>query len=152
MNWILVGLLGSLGLVTALLSTHGYTRGIEPFLWLILGVFAALVVARVAGQRYFLHGLAIGLCWGALNGLTQAALFATYMANNPESARQFGDSGPPIPPRLMFLVMGPLIGLVTGVVLGGLCWAGHRVVPAITTSNVATTQTAAATTAGDPAS
>jgi hypothetical protein len=105
MNWILVGLLS--------------------ILWLVLAVFATLVIARTAGTRYFLHGLAVGIAWGLLNGVIAAALFGAYREHNPEVMASTS-RGSPSP--VMFLGGAPVIGLVTGLVLGLLAWGASRVI------------------------
>lgn len=126
MNWVLIALLSIPGLLMGLLSVRGHTRGIEPYLWLVLAVFATLVIARTAEQRFFLHGLSVGIAWGVLNGLVAATLFSTYVAHNPMPKLGGGSS---LSTRLLFVVSGPVIGLVTGLVLGGLCWGASRLIP-----------------------
>lgn len=128
MNWILVGLLAAPGLLMGLLSVRGHTRGIEPYLWIILGAFASLTIARTAGSKFFYHGLCIGLAWGVLNGLTTSALFSVYARHNPEITQRLNESADGPSPRVMFAASGPVIGLATGLVLGALCWAGTFVI------------------------
>lgn len=121
MNWTLVALLALPGLMMGLLSVKGHTRGIEPYLWLVLAVFATLVIARTAGERYFLHGLAVGIAWGVLNGLVAAGLFSVYAQHNPEVMQRMQSGGAKIAPQALFLMSAPLIGLATGLVLGLFC-------------------------------
>jgi hypothetical protein len=121
MQWTLIALLSIPGLLMGLLSVKGHTRGIEPFLWVVLAVFAALVISRTAGSRHFMHGLVVGLSWGILNGMTAAALFSIYSQHNPEVMQRL-PSGAKYAPQLMFLMAAPLIGLATGIVLGLMCW------------------------------
>ena len=131
MNWVLVSLLSIPGLMMGLLSTRGHTRGIEPYLWVVLAVFATLVITRTAEQRFFLHGLSVGIAWGVLNGLVASALFSIYLQHNPETMQRIAAGSTALSPRLMFVLSAPMIGLVTGLVLGGLCWAaGHVIRPA----------------------
>ncbi|MFQ5680067.1 MAG: hypothetical protein ACE5HP_11490 [Gemmatimonadota bacterium] len=131
MNWILVSLLSIPGVLMGLLSVRGHTRGIEPYLWIVLAVFATVVIARTAGERFFFHGFGVGIAWGVLNGLVAAAFFSVYARHNPETLERMGEGFAASSPRLMFLVSGPAIGLVTGLVLGTLCWgASHWIRPA----------------------
>lgn len=132
MNWILVLLLATPGLLMGLLSVRGHTRGIEPWLWAILGAFAALVIARTAGQRYFLHGLGVGVAWGVVNGLVAASLFATYARNNPEVMLRIGTTTGRLPPQAMFALGGIPIGLATGIALGLLSWGASRIIRPVT--------------------
>ncbi|HYE03411.1 MAG TPA: hypothetical protein VD963_09275 [Phycisphaerales bacterium] len=134
MNWPLVALLSLAGVMMGLLSVRGHTRGIEPYLWAVLAIFAAIVIARTAGGRPFLHGLATGAAWGLLNGAVAAALFPIYRRHNPEVMARIAGSGvqPGGPAddssRWMFLLGALPIGLGTGLVLGLLALLAGRVI------------------------
>jgi len=128
MNWTLVALLAIPGLMMGLLSVKGHTRGIEPYLWLVLALFATIVIARTAAERYFLHGLSVGIAWGLLNGIVATALFPIYAQNNPEVMQQMQSGGSKLAPQAIFLLTAPLIGLATGLVIGFLCWGASYVI------------------------
>lgn len=65
-----------------------------------------------------------------LKGLTAAALFPVYARHNPEAMERLqGGSG--VAPQATFLVSGPLVGAVTGLVLGLLCWGASRLIPPV---------------------
>ncbi|MCA9288403.1 MAG: hypothetical protein KDA05_07455 [Phycisphaerales bacterium] len=132
MNWLLVLLLSVPGALMGLLSVRGHTRGIEPYLWVVLGVFASLVVSRTSGGRVFLHGLAIGVAWGVLNGVVAGALFDTYARHNPEIVERFAARAGGPPARLMYLMAAPVVGLVTGLALGGMCWVASLAIRPVT--------------------
>ena len=119
MNWTVIILLSSFGLVMGLLSIKGYTQKLEPFLWLLFGIITSLVLSKNIDSRTFLHVLLIGLFWGLLNGITQSVFFDQYLANNANLHERFKQSTF-IQPRYLVLVTGPVIGLITGLVLGGL--------------------------------
>lgn len=123
MNWSVVALLSPFALIMSLLSTAGLTRGIEPYLWGVLAVLAALVVARRARRRWFLHGWLVGVAWGSINGLVQATFVSTYLAHNPEAAARFAQS--PLNPRLFMFAAGPVIGAAMGLVVGVLALAAR---------------------------
>ena len=125
MHYKLILLFSSIGLLMGLLSVAGLTQGIEPFLWLIVGIITAWVVSRKV-VRQFLHGFLIGLAWGTLNGIVQSLFFDTYMENNPH-LRPDLESIPFISARLFVLAMGPVIGLLTGAVVGGMRWGAGKV-------------------------
>lgn len=119
MNWTIILLLSSVGLIMGLLSINGYTQKIEPFLWLLFGTIAALVLSRNTDHKIFLHALLIGLFWGVLNSIIQSAFFDQYLANNTNLQERFKQPVF-IKPRYFVLVTGPVIGLITGLFLGGL--------------------------------
>ena len=119
MDWKVIIILSAFGLIMGLLSLKGFTQKIEPFLWLLFTIATALVVSKNIDSGTFLHGLLIGLFWGVINALTQSIFFDTYIANNPQARENF-DKITFVQPRYFVLITGPVIGLVTGVVLGGL--------------------------------
>lgn len=119
MNWTIILSLSSVGLVMGLLSVNGYTQKIEPFLWLIAGIATAIVLSKSAGNKIFFHALCIGLFWGLLNGILQSAFFDQYLSNNPNWQDRFKQSTF-IPPRFFVLITGVVLGLITGIALGGL--------------------------------
>ena len=119
MNWLLIILLSIFGGIMGFLSIKGYTQKIEPFLWILFAIATALVLSRNVDNRAFVHALIIGFCWGLLNGLIQSSFFDQYLANNPSLRGSF-EKSVSIPPRYFVLITGPLTGLVTGAVIGGL--------------------------------
>lgn len=126
MNWTIILLLASFGLVMGLLSIHGYTQKLEPFLWLLFGIVASLVISKNIHNKPFLHALLIGLFWGVLNGVIQSLFFDQYLTNNPNVQERFQQSRF-IPARHLVLITGPLIGLITGIVLAGLAWLFKKI-------------------------
>ncbi len=119
MDWKLIIILSVIGLIMGLLSVKGFTQKLEPFLWLLFGIATSLVLSKNIDNKTFLHGLLIGLAWGIINGLTRSVFFDVYLANNPQFQQNF-QKKTFIQPRYLGLVSGPIIGLITGLVLGGL--------------------------------
>jgi len=127
MNWTIILVLAFPGLIMGVLAINGYTQKIEPFLWLLFGLATALILSKNISSKPIFHALLIGLFWGVLNGLFQSFFFDQYIANNPGLQDRFKQSKF-LQPRQMVLVTGPVIGLVTGVVLGGLTWLFKRII------------------------
>ncbi len=119
MNWLLILLLSIFGAVMGFLSVKGYTGKLEPFLWLLFGIISALVLSKNVDNKIFLHALIVGLAWGILNAIIQSSFFDQYLTNNPNHQERFKNTGS-LKPQYFVLIMGPLIGLVTGAALGGL--------------------------------
>ena len=118
MDWKLILLLSAIGLIMGLLSVKGFTQKIEPFLWVLFGIATSLVLSKNV-DRPFLYGLAIGIGWGVLNGVIHSAFFDTYIMNNP-SIQQAFQKKTFVQPRYFALITAPVIGLITGLALGGL--------------------------------
>lgn len=126
MDWKVIIILSTIGLIMGLLSVKGFTQKLEPLLWLLFSIASALVLAKNIDHRTLLHGLLIGLAWGILNGLSQSVFFDTYLANNPALRDSFGKTAL-VNPRYMALVSGPAVGLITGLVLGGMALLLRRI-------------------------
>ena len=126
MNWGIILLLSSFGLVMGLLSIKGYTQKLEPFLWLLFAIVTTLILSKNIDNKTFMHALLIGLFWGVLNGITQSAFFDQYLANNTNLQERFKQSSV-IKPRYFVLMTGPVIGLITGLVLGGLTFLFKKI-------------------------
>jgi hypothetical protein len=119
MNWTLLVLFSFFGVVMGFLSVKGYTQRIEPFLWIAFMLIVALVFSKNIEYRLFLHGLLTGIAWGIINGGIQSYFFDSYVANNPAAHKNF-EKITFVHPRYFVLITGPVIGAITGIVLGGL--------------------------------
>lgn len=119
MNWIVIMLLSLFGIIMGVLSIKGFTQKIEPVLWLLFGIVAALVLSKNIEQKVFLHGLLVGVIWGTLNGIVQSVFFETYLASNMAIKESFTKITF-MKPRIFVLITGPVIGLFAGLIVGGL--------------------------------
>ena len=119
MDWKIIVILSVIGLLMGLLSVKGFTQKIEPVLWLLFGIATSLILSKNIEQKTFLHGLLIGIAWGIYNGAIQCAFFDIYFTNNPSIQQNFQKNSF-IQPRYFVLLTGPIIGLITGLILGGL--------------------------------
>lgn len=121
MNWVLILSLSMFGILLGFLSVFGLTKRAEPLLWLVVGFFTIFVLYQKISELIFWHGFAIGIFWGCLNSLIQSLFFKTYLKNNPKYTEAYNKSSR-LKPRYLILIVGPLLGLLTGAVLGGLAW------------------------------
>ncbi len=76
-------------------------------------------------SRFFLHGLFTSLVNSIWVTAAHIAFFTTYMANHPQEAEM---SATMSSPRLMMLATGPVVGLVSGLVLGLFCFVASKLV------------------------
>jgi len=90
---------------------------IEPWFWLAIFVFCAYVIAKVATGKYFLHGFFVSLFNCVWIIAVHVAFAKTYTANHIEMATSMP---PPLSthPRIAMLVTGPIIGILSGLILG----------------------------------
>ena len=119
MIWTIIFYLSVFGLVMGILSVNGLTQKREPVFWFLGGVIASFILARNLSTHLFVHALSIGVLWGVLNGLIQSIFFERYPEKNPKYRESY-QKKLPVKPRYFVLIAGPIIGLVTGAVIGGL--------------------------------
>jgi len=110
----------------AVASLFGLTGRLEPLLWLIILVFYAWWIATHCAGKFFLHALAVSVLNGIWISLIHALFFSTYMRNNPEMLAGYQKLPQGISPRMMMLIVGPIIGVLTGVVAGLFAWVAAK--------------------------
>jgi hypothetical protein len=116
MNWPLVLKLSLFGLAMAVATVFVIPSSLEPIFWLVIFIICAVVIARRAEGRNFVHGLLVGIVNSVWVTGAHVLLFDTYVANHQAEAQAM--STMPLPPRVMMAVIGPVIGVVSGVVIG----------------------------------
>ncbi|HVS90381.1 MAG TPA: hypothetical protein VHE59_00010 [Mucilaginibacter sp.] len=107
------------GLIMAFATVWLIPEMIEPIFWLAIFVFCAYVIAKVCREKYFLNGFVVSLfncIW--ITG-AQVIFYGSYMANH-QSIAKMSQRHPLLPthPRLEMLILGPLFGIVSGLILG----------------------------------
>jgi hypothetical protein len=118
MNWKLIVLLSLFGLAMAFATVYFVPSSIEPLLWLPIFVLCAFLIARQAPGKYFLHGLLLGILNSVWITAAHVILFEPYLAHHAREAAMMNSASMPLPPRLMMLCVGPVVGVVSGIVIG----------------------------------
>src|SRR5437867_1789951 len=118
MNWKLIFTLSLLGIIMAVSSLFGLPHNSEPFLWLLIFVIYAVWIVKKADGKYFQYALAVSVINGVWIALIHATFFSTYAANNPEAMEGYKQLPQFVGPQAMMLIMGPIIGAVTGLIAG----------------------------------
>ena len=118
MNKKLIFQLSLFGLAMAIATVYFIPSNIEPLFWLVIFIICAYLIAKKCSSKYFLHGLFVSLLNAVWITAAHIILFDTYIANHPQEAAMMTKMPMPDSPRLMMLMTGPIIGLVSGIVLG----------------------------------
>ena len=126
MNYRLIVALSFFGLAMGIATVYVIPSSIEPFCWLAIFVVCAVIIARKAPGKPFWHGLLVSLVNSFWITSAHVLLFDAYIAGHPREAGMM--AGSPLPPRLMMLLTGPAIGLISGVVLGLFALIAARIV------------------------
>ena len=118
MNKKLIFQLSLFGLVMAFATVYFIPPNIEPLCWLAIFIVCAYIISKNCTEKYFLNGLCVSLVnavW--ITGL-HILLFDKYISTHPDEALMMSKMPLPDSPRIMMLMMGPVVGLVSGLVLG----------------------------------
>jgi uncharacterized membrane protein len=118
MNWNLIFRLSLFGLFMAIATVYFIPSNIEPICWLVIFVICAIIIARNCASRFFLVGLLVSLVNSVWITSTHILLYHTYILSHVKEAEMMGKLALPTHPRLMMLISGPIVGLLSGLVLG----------------------------------
>ena len=126
MNWKLLFQLSLFGLVMGVGTVSVIPSTLEPFLWLVVFIVSAYLIATRATNRYFLHGVALGLANCVWVTGAHVLWFSQYIANHPREAAMMQSMPLPTHPRLMMVITGPVVGLISGIIIGLFAVIAHR--------------------------
>ena len=118
MNWKLIFSLSLFGLVMAFGTVYVIASNVEPIFWLAIFLVCALVIAKRAPVSCFLHGLMVGIVNSVWVTGAHVLLFARYIAGHHREAAMMTSMPLPTHPRVMMLIVGPVIGVVSGAIMG----------------------------------
>ena len=127
MNWKLIIRLSLFGLAMAVATVFWIPSNIEPICWLVIFILCAYWIARNCTGKYFLHGFLVSIVncvW--ITGF-HVLLFNTYIANHPKEAEMLSTMPMPKHPRWMMLMTGPIIGIISGLVLGLFAFVASKI-------------------------
>jgi len=118
MNKKLIFQLSLFGLAMAFATVYFIPSDIEPFCWLAIFIVCAYLIAKNCTRTYFLTGLCVSLINAVWITSIHILLFDKYIASHPQEDEIMTKMPMPDSPRLMMLMTGPLVGIVSGLVLG----------------------------------
>lgn len=118
MNWKLILQLSLFGLAMGIATVFVIPSNVEPLFWLVVLGITAYVIATRCSSRRFAHGLLVGIANSVWVTGSHVLLFHEYVANHPREAAMMSSMPLPDSPRLMMVLVGSAIGVVSGVVIG----------------------------------
>ena len=126
MNWKLIFLLSLFGLAMGIATVFVIPSNIEPLFWLVIFLICAWIIAVRAPGKYFLHGLMVSIVNSVWITAAHIILMDQYIANHQKEAAMMKSL--PLSPRVMMAMTGPLVGVVSGLVLGLFAVIAHKLV------------------------
>lgn len=118
MNWKLIFALSLFGLAMGTATVYVVPSNVEPFCWLGIFLVCAVIIARVAPGRYFLHGLLTSIVNSVWITASHVLMYDAYIANHQKELEMMSKMNVSFSPRMMMLLTGPVVGVVSGVILG----------------------------------
>lgn len=128
MNWGLIGLLSLFGLAMGVATVFVIPSNIEPLCWLVIFFFCAYVIAKNSPGLHFLHGLLIGLANSVWITAAHILLFDQYLARHAREAAMMNSMPLRSSPKLMMGIVGPVVGLISGIILGLFAFVAGKLV------------------------
>jgi len=116
MKWPLILQLSLFALAMGVATVFVIPSNIEPMLWLPIFLICAYLIAKNCTTGHFVHGLLLGLVNSVWITGAHVLFFNAYIASHAKEAQMMSAS--PMAPRLMMLVVGPVVGLFSGLVIG----------------------------------
>ncbi len=126
MNWKLIFQLSLFGLAMGIATVFYIPSNMELFYWLGIFVYCAYVIGRKAEQKYFLHGFMVSMVNSVWITSSHIILFDNYISNHQEEAAMMSGMTM-IAPQVMMAITGPIVGAVSGCVLGLFSFFAARV-------------------------
>jgi hypothetical protein len=118
MNWKLIFQLSLFGLAMGFATVFVIPSNIEPAFWLVILLVCAYAIAKKCATGHFVHGLLLGLANSVWITSAHILLFDRYLAGHSREAEMMTRMPMPDSPRLMMALTGPIVGLISGVILG----------------------------------
>jgi len=127
MNWNLIFKLSFFGLAMGIATVYFIPSNIEPFCWLGIFIYCAYVIAQSLSAQYFLHGLMVSIVNSVWITGSHLLLFDKYISNHAQEAAMMANSPMSGSPKLMMLLTGPVVGVISGLVLGLFAYIASKI-------------------------
>ncbi|MGN6532860.1 MAG: hypothetical protein ACTHK0_14055 [Ginsengibacter sp.] len=128
MNWKLIFKLSLFGLAMAFATVYFIPSDIEPFCWLIIFIICAYLIAKNCSSKYFLHGLLVSIVNAVWITAAHIILFDQYISHHAKEAEMMKKMPLPNSPKLMMLITGPVVGIVSGLILGLFAFIAAKII------------------------
>ena len=126
MNWKLIAQLSLFGLAMGVLTVFLIPSTIEPYCWLAVFIVSSWLIATRCDRAYFAHGVLTGMANSVWVTSAHVLLFRQYVARHPAEMASMASMPLSSHPRMLMAVIGPVIGVISGIVLGVFAVVAHK--------------------------
>ena len=114
-----------IGLGMGIATVFVIPSNFEPLCWLAIFAVCAAIISKKCRKWYFLNGMMVSMLSSVWVTSAHVLLFDFYKARHVSemammSGLPMGDS-----PRLMMIFLFPVVGIISGLVLGLFSYAAH---------------------------
>jgi len=124
-NWKLVLQLSMFGLGMGIATVFVIPSNFEPLFWLAIFIVCAAIISKQCRKWYFLHGLMVSMVNSVWVTSAHVLLFNSYKAGHASEMTMMAGLPMGGSPRLLMILMFPVVGIVSGLVLGLFSYAAH---------------------------
>lgn len=129
MNTKLIFRLSLFGLAMAIATICWIPGNIELYFWLVIFIICAWIIAKKCKGHYFQHGFWVSILNCIWIIILHVLFFRRYMAHHPEMFQMKMASWPFAGHmRRNMLFTGPIIGVISGIILGAFAWIASKLV------------------------
>lgn len=127
MNWKLIFQLSLFGLAMAISTVYWIPSNLEPVFWIIIFVICAYLIARNCTRNFFLHGFLVSIVNSIWITAFHVLLYKTYIEGHSKEAEMLSTMPMPKHPRMMMAFTGPVVGIISGLVLGLFAFVASKI-------------------------
>ena len=128
MNTKLIFTLSLFGLAMGAATISLIPSNIEPGFWLVIFLICAYLIAKQCSGKYFLHGFLVSVVNSIWITAAHRIFFDAYVANHQEEMLQMASMPMNVSARTAMLIVGPVIGILSGIVLGIFAFIASKLV------------------------
>jgi hypothetical protein len=118
MNWGLILKLSLAGIVIGLASVFADISGVETWIWLLLYVVYAIVIAKQTDSHHFAHGFLVGVFNTVLITMVHLLMFDHYMMTNKAAYEELSSLPSGISPKGAIILISIFVAITAGLIAG----------------------------------
>ena len=120
MNWKLICSLSLFGLFMAFATVYFIPSNVELFCWIVIFIICAVIIGKNAPGKYFAHGFMVSIVNCIWITSAHVLLYDKYIIKHQDELQQMAPMVEKmhISNQVVMMIMGPVIGILCGLVLG----------------------------------